>query len=369
MTTLVRHSFRECIRQARSAHAGLLLTRGLPVWEDKEKAEKAGLINTMVAIKPCSLYEKAFSRWQAVTSDAARFGSLMASIEGRMMIGLSTGGAMETGVTTHHTYGMPMIPGSSIKGAVRAYAHSIGIPAEYQAVLFGADEELAKEPGVAEGAGCLVWHDAWWIPEPSVNPFVGEVVTVHHQEYYAGKGEATDFDSPVPNQQLAVQGSFYFVVEGMPDWASLAQRLLRETLSQQGIGAKRAAGYGFLGENKVLAEKQAKKIKEAAEVLQKEAATKALEESMVNLTENQKVIQAFRAKLAGSSTWQNGNPGTDIMGFAALEKTVAAWSDPADLKFAFQMFDENLKLWLKKPWKETKWKERMNTLKQRAGLQ
>ena len=368
MTILVRQSFGECVRQAKSAHAGLLLTRGLPVWEDKEKTAKAGLIDTIVAIKPCSLYEKAFVRWQAGTADPARFSSLTASIEGRMMIGLSTGGAMETGVTTHHTYGMPMIPGSSVKGAVRAYAHATGIPAEYQAVLFGADEDLAQAPGVSEGAGCLVWHDAWWSPDSGVAPFVGEVVTVHHQEYYGGKGEATDFDSPVPNQQLAVQGSFYFVVEGPTEWATLAQRLLRETLTKQGIGAKRAAGYGFLTENKALVEKQAKKLKEAAEALKKEAAARALEESMTNLTANQRIIQEFRAKLTGNSAWQNGNPGMDPMGFGALEKTVAEWTDPADLKFAFQMFDENLKLWLKKPWKDTKWKERMNTLKQRAGL-
>lgn len=255
MTALVRTALKDSIQQAKTAHAGLLLTRSLPVWEQNEKSEKTRLIEKITCVSPSDLYKNAFSRWLAVTGKPEHFGSLTATVSGRLMMGLSTGGAMETGIITHHTYGMPMIPGSSVKGAVRAFANSIGLDARYQAVLFGADEELAERSKEPEGAGCLVWHDAWWVPEGNHKPFVGEVVTVHHQQYYGGHGEATDFDSPVPNQQLAVQGSFYFVVEGEPGWVSLAIRLLQDTLQQQGMGAKRAAGYGFMKENAAVTQK------------------------------------------------------------------------------------------------------------------
>ena len=55
--------------------------------------------------------------------------------------------------------------------------------------LFGADEDAEAN------AGYLVWHDAWYIPAltkegkyssaEEAKPFVGEIVTVHHQKYYA----------------------------------------------------------------------------------------------------------------------------------------------------------------------------------------
>ena len=52
-------------------------------------------------------------------------------------------------------------------------------------------------------------------------------------------------ESPVPNQQLAVQGGFYFVIEGEPKWAQFAMDLLKNALLVQGMGAKTASGYGY----------------------------------------------------------------------------------------------------------------------------
>jgi CRISPR-associated protein Cmr6 len=269
MTILMRPSLIDTTHHCNDAHAGLLLTRGLTEWQTGEKTLKAALIDKVASVQSNTLYKKAFERWLNTTSKPEQFGAVTASVTGRLMMGLSTGGAIETGMCTHHTYGMPMIAGSSVKGAVRAYADSIGLAKEYQSVLFGADEDLAKAANTVEGAGYLVWHDAWWIPEGNTKPFVGEVVTVHHQEYYGGRGEATDFDSPVPNQQLAVQGSFYFVVEGEISWVALAIRLLRDTLQQQGIGAKRAAGYGFMAENNGLKDKLIKSQNAAKDQAQK----------------------------------------------------------------------------------------------------
>jgi len=104
-------------------------------------------------------------------------------LEGRLLLGLSTGGALETGVSTHHSYGMPMIAGSSVKGVAHAHARTIGLTPDVLAVLFGEDEETAQEGRVA-GAGCLIWHDAWWVSigQEITQPFVDEVVTVHHQD-------------------------------------------------------------------------------------------------------------------------------------------------------------------------------------------
>ncbi len=244
---LVREKLRPLLRDLDSAHAGLLLQRGLTDWEAGEKNQKRALIDTLTKVRASPLYALAFDRWLMLTyQKPQRFAQTAAMIDGRLFTGLATGGTLETGVCTHHTYGVPMLPGSGIKGAVRSYAHSIGLEGKYLQVLFGSDEE---EDAVSTASGSLIWHDAWWLEGHEHNartPFVGEVITVHHQEYYSESSAAADgSESPIPNQQLAVQGGFYFVIEGDPQWAQFAMDLLKNALFEQGMGAKSASGYGY----------------------------------------------------------------------------------------------------------------------------
>lgn len=248
---LMRKGLQDALRSVPATpHAGLWLSRGWKAFTktkgDEERGGKTEHLAVLCRQRPSALYEQAYKRWQTATCDTTRFRALYVRLSQRLFIGLSSASALETGVCTSHSYGMPMIPGSSVKGAVRAHAQAMGVPAAYLAALFGENEASAASAGRTPGAASLVWHDAWWIPEVGVSPFVQEVVTVHHQQYYAGQGEATDFDSPVPNAQVAVQGSFHFVVEGDPAWAKIAVDLLQSALAGAGIGAKRAAGYGFM---------------------------------------------------------------------------------------------------------------------------
>lgn len=243
---LMRESLRDLVADCNNAHAGLLLQRGLEKWEEGEKNAKQKLLKKVAGVSPSNLYKMAFKRWARVTADEARFVHVCATIDSRLYIGLNSAGALETGISTQHSYGMPMLPGSSIKGAVRHYAEQIGLPDNIRHVLFG-EEGKAGEDGKA---GALVWHDGWFIPNsPLAKPFVLEVVTVHHQQYYSGsqeqESEADEMESPIPNQQIAAQGSFYFVVEapqGAKDWAEFAVNLLSDMLQQQGMGAKTASG-------------------------------------------------------------------------------------------------------------------------------
>lgn len=154
---------------------------------------------------------------------------------------------------------MPYIPGSALKGLVRAkargYAKGQGDEKQFSKVidiLFGTSTDAPEAD-----AGYLIFHDAWWIPKQEGGcedkPYVPEIVTVHAAEYYANQGgEGTphpDMESPNPNQQLAVQGSFYFVIEGVPQWAELGRKFLTIALEEEGIGGKVAAGYGYFEED------------------------------------------------------------------------------------------------------------------------
>lgn len=243
MTQIMRNSLRDTISGSlKSAHAGLLMQRGLQDW-DSENKEKKGkkeiLIGDISQISTSSLYQKAYERWLKQTSDNTRFSFTVAKTVNRLYTGLSSATALETGLTIHHTYGMPMLAGSSVKGAVAAYAEQIGLKEkniDVYRVLFGDEDH----------SGAVIWHDAWWIPN-SGKPFVEEIVTTHHQEYYNGtRAQADELESPIPNQQIACQGSFYFAVEAVNQaWATFATNLLLQMLENQGMGSKTASGYGY----------------------------------------------------------------------------------------------------------------------------
>lgn len=227
-----------------SANAGLLLQRGLSAWDKDDKSTKENVIAHVCNIKPSDLYEKAYKRWLFITSDKSRYAFTSAKIIGRLYTGLSSATALETGICTHHTYGMPMLAGSSVKGAVATYAEQIGLPDNIRQVLFGDEEN----------SGAVIWHDAWWIPntndklsvEKNDKPFVEEIITTHHQNYYNNKQDIDEMEDPIPNQQIACQGSFYFVVEAVNQaWATFAINLLLQMLENQGMGSKTASGYGY----------------------------------------------------------------------------------------------------------------------------
>lgn len=282
MTELMRRSLSALCSEVESAHAGLLIQRGLQTWEDGEKIVKQKLIEKICKVKPTELYLLAFNRWLNQTHESGRedMATVTAKIEGRLFTGLPLGGTLETGAATHHTYGMPMLAGSSVKGAVRSYtehlfaqrdengnlqfktlnnANKILIQKDKQKVLdilFGADEADEADENTSANAGYLIWHDAWWIPKVNnsgkllkreqCNPFVEDIVTVHHQSYYSGEtAEALDMENPVPNQQLAIQGAFYFAIQGEKKWVNLAKELLELTIQNTGLGSKATSGYGY----------------------------------------------------------------------------------------------------------------------------
>jgi CRISPR-associated protein Cmr6 len=233
-------------------HPAWLLTRGMKVW--LEDSTKRGNAKEQVIHDVCEsarliakepFYRMVLQRWVGLTADPSRFANACMRLDGRLMIGVSAANALETGVAVHHSYGLPYLPGSALKGCARAHAiRTWGVDSPYVAALFGTADDSAE---VAAGSGCVVFHDGWWIPSPAdAEPLVPEVVTPHHGDYYGEKvAEPTDFDVPVPSQHIAVQGAFYLAVEGPKAWARGAMRLLEEGLATLGLGAKRAAGYGF----------------------------------------------------------------------------------------------------------------------------
>lgn len=253
MTELRRQTINDLLNNSKSTtiNPSLWLQKGLKetTGENGDNA-KTNHLKELVDFKS-DLYPQAFNRWFYLTSDGDRFSQTVMTLENRLLIGLTGNGALETGCTLSHNYGMPYIPGSSVKGVVRAWAEQhLKDNAEAIADLFGTRDS----DDIKRVSGLVTFHDAWWAPfskgTPELKPFVLDVVTTHHQTYYnGGKAEPSDKDSPIPNHQLAVYGSFLFVIEGAPDHVELCQKMLAQALQDNGIGAKTAAGYGYMGVN------------------------------------------------------------------------------------------------------------------------
>lgn len=251
---LMREVLRPLYHEAREAHPGLLIQRGFEVYDQESEAGREGKtrhLQRICAIPARDFYHNAYQRWSQATGNDLRFRRLELALETRLFIGLTGGGMLETGCAISHSYGMPYIPGSSVKGVVRAQVRASLFGREHPEVmaeLFGAEADpIAGAPYPQGLSGLVTFHDAWWVPGSAERPLVEEIVTTHHLDYYGNEGctPATDFDSPIPNAQIAVQGRFLFVLEGPPAWLDLAEKMLIAALSQRGIGAKTRTGYGL----------------------------------------------------------------------------------------------------------------------------
>jgi CRISPR-associated protein Cmr6 len=171
----------------------------------------------------------------------------------RVIIGLGTDSVYETGITLHHIYGFPYITASAIKGIARSYI--IG-------EKFQKNEDLAfKNKEFCDIFGCtsksyyktaqkgeITFFDAMPLTPPQLKP---DIMNVHYPDYYGtGNKPPTDTQSPRPILFLTVENTeFQFMLgceDEHKDLLKTAFLWLETALTQQGIGAKTAVGYGYM---------------------------------------------------------------------------------------------------------------------------
>lgn len=212
---------------------------------------EARLIECIAGLPVPDVYCRAYERWSEVTAATDYFARWIGRLDGRLILGAGSPHVLEAALTFSRPYGVPTIPGSSLKGIAHALAREEIVAGRMQKdvvdVLFGRTPSTNGND-MGDG-GYLIFHDAWWVPDSARTrtPCAAEVVTVHHPEYYRSYGgtPATDFDGPTPCPQLAARGSFLFAIEGVQSWANLGLKCLRTALEQCGVGGKAAAGYGY----------------------------------------------------------------------------------------------------------------------------
>lgn len=261
MTMALRRKLEGAADRGSPAHAGLVLARYLrtPVKTSGHDDDRSGIGDRssllLAASKACqntmAVYKHAFDEREAHFR-AIRAYMVTARTETRLAVGLGTASPIEVGLRLHHTWGVPIIPGSALKGvcahAWPAWAGTQGLDEHHQAraIIFG-------DPG---GAGFITFHDAWITPDSLPKCLLRDVMTPHHGDYYSEKQEdggrvpPTDFDSPNPIPFVSVRGTMHFALSCADDssrgkrWPEYAAALLQFALEHLGVGAKTTSGYG-----------------------------------------------------------------------------------------------------------------------------
>jgi len=250
-----------------SVHAGLWLDKymGFTSVLDATQSEllsaepKQRLVAQVAATDEPASYKASFEHWKAAlptlqpVAEGDQIGLVEAEVLGRMVVGLGGESVLETTIALHHTYGLPYIPGSALKGLAAHYAHG-ALGARWSK---GGDAHSVVF-GDATQAGYVRFLDAWYVPGSGVRAagraraLHRDVITVHHPDYYAGQDSApTDWDSPKIIPLLSATGRYLIALSGPKDWLARSFELLALALAHAGVGAKTSSGYGrlrFVGE-------------------------------------------------------------------------------------------------------------------------
>jgi CRISPR-associated protein Cmr6 len=115
-------------RRERGTHPGLILQRYLGNQSSADQERRALLDATRRAASSESLnaiYAEAFARWSRSFPQENLHRSERLAVAGRLVVGLGSENVLETGLRLHHTYGVPIIPGSALKGLASHYANDV----------------------------------------------------------------------------------------------------------------------------------------------------------------------------------------------------------------------------------------------------
>jgi CRISPR-associated protein Cmr6 len=165
--------------------------------------------------------------------------------ESRFVTGLGREHPIDNGFGWHHSLGVPYLPGSSVKGLVRAWAEQ-WLGSTDAERIFGPDGSIVQ---AALAAGTVIFLDALPIVPVCLE---ADIMTPHYAEYYQDPEHKppADWYSPIPIPFLTVAPNTIFQfglvstsANGNEDLAQV-YLWLPEALEVIGAGAKTAVGYG-----------------------------------------------------------------------------------------------------------------------------
>jgi CRISPR-associated protein Cmr6 len=230
----------ENLRKTRTTNAGLWLDKFIREQARDNEESRLVLVKEVAGIRAPEDYAHWFARWRQTLQE---YGAecRVAEVQGRMAIGLGEESVLETSIALHHTYGMPHIPGSALKGLAASFGRQ-HLGAEWQVDT----PAYVTVFGDTQTAGYVTFFDA--LPLPNSVALYPDVITVHHEKYYRNDHNAppADWDDPTPVPFLSATGKYLIALAGPSGWVRATFDILALALSHAGIGAKTSSGYGRL---------------------------------------------------------------------------------------------------------------------------
>jgi CRISPR-associated protein Cmr6 len=227
-----------------SSNPGLALTKLAPPLRAQDWSKYLGRLVDASATKPPSGYDDHFRRLRARTAAGPEFRRvLLATSLAPAICGMGERTPGENGLTLHPVFGVPYLPGTSLKGILQAWVLSQDWGAEWQE--WGAQFRALFGEGGHDGAAAVVdILDA--LPLPGGAMLTLDVLTPHHSDFYQGQSPPLGWEGPNPVQFLAAAKGVRYrvVVEGASAWVGKAAEWLALALAERGVGAKSRAGYG-----------------------------------------------------------------------------------------------------------------------------
>jgi len=300
----------------RCDNIGLWLDRFLTVnlqnWEITQEAKRRHHLMELIRRRESQIKEELNAlqnRHEAMLEWYKRRGFAVRRIEAkpvwRFVVGLGAAHVLETGITLHRLFGLPIIPGSALKGAARTWAlfklaEELGVPIlspseaaaksqtpleKFEDVILSQENEKEQTAllsqllqdstipdeaqirklslqklrekwqrflevfGSTEQAGSVIFFDAIPLKVPK---FQLDILNPHYPNYYRTQGQnpPADWDSPRPVFFLTVTETPYrFAIAAQSEQDNrlleLAEKWLKGALRELGIGAKTSADYGY----------------------------------------------------------------------------------------------------------------------------
>jgi CRISPR-associated protein Cmr6 len=207
----------------------------------------------------------------------------------RLVIGAGYPSFIENGFMFHHVYGIPYIPGETLKGLARAvFILSVAEAVKEETKLSEIEEELSEEAegisqqipkkinlilddytienpvetfrkifGSKKRRGQVIFFDAYPVKFNPSEHFEADIMNSHYGDYYQSGKAPADWLSPNPIHFLALKEGIDFEfslglapLEPMEDdeeklLLETARKLLEVGLENFGVGNKKRKGYGW----------------------------------------------------------------------------------------------------------------------------
>ena len=261
---------------------------GFPARDQKLDLDKRQWIDTVVGSRGIGSELQQHAERQARMIEILNGKWLDLQTESPFVSGLGRDHPVENGFAWHYTLGVPYLPGSSVKGMVRAWATQWTEVEEATRLRILGPKPPAGTAAMEPQVGEMIFLDA--VPTSPVE-LAADVMTPHYDGYYQ-KGETPgDWMSPIPIPFLVVKAGATFRFPVAPRQQSEQSRedsmtafdWLKEALEWIGAGAKTAVGYGRM---RVDRDAQIRSEKERKDRRNREQAQAALEEIIRDLPQD-----------------------------------------------------------------------------------